>query len=236
MAHEWQYSSTTSTINQWQNPPDADIILRAAGEEFHAHKLILSLASPVFKDMISIPQPADDNSQKLPIVDVDDPPEALEMLLLIIYPFPNPSIVDVGTLASVLILADKYDVKAALDYIPSMYTDFSPIERYAILRTSGHEDEAKDAARRVPFAALASLPRPLLQLMTVEHYQELTEFMVARNNRMGKIVEEHREKILNDAKYTRGYVSEGCDDDTHKLYSSTIVAALQSAFEENPCV
>jgi len=43
---------------QWKTPPDADVILRASGgKEFHAHKLVLSLASPVFRDMFSVPQP-----------------------------------------------------------------------------------------------------------------------------------------------------------------------------------
>jgi len=75
---------------QWQNPPDADTTPRASGgKQFHAHKLVLSLASPVFRDMFSVPQPPD-GPPKTPIIDVDDPPDALETFLQIIYPGPYP--------------------------------------------------------------------------------------------------------------------------------------------------
>ncbi|KAI0255963.1 hypothetical protein BJV78DRAFT_1113987, partial [Lactifluus subvellereus] len=42
---------------------DADIILRSSDQvNFHVYKVILSVASPFFKDMFSLPQPvgADD--------------------------------------------------------------------------------------------------------------------------------------------------------------------------------
>ena len=112
---------------EWQNLPDADIILRASGgKEFHAHKLVLSLASPVFRDMFSVPQPPPTNeSPKLPVVDVHDSPEALEIFLQFIYPIRNPVIRDAYTLASIVRLADKYDAKDAVNlhkgYPPSMY-------------------------------------------------------------------------------------------------------------------
>ena len=88
---------------EWQTPRDADVILRASGgKEFHARKIILSLSSPVFRDMFSVPQPTPTGSSDLPIVDVDDPPEALGTFLQTIYPGLNPTINDVGTLASIL--------------------------------------------------------------------------------------------------------------------------------------
>ena len=85
-------------VTEWQNPPDADGILRASGgKEFHARKLILPLASPVFRDMFSVPQSTETDPPVLPIVDVHDPPEALEIFLQIIYPIRNPSINDPQT-------------------------------------------------------------------------------------------------------------------------------------------
>ena len=81
---------------EWQNPPDADGMLRASGgKEVHARDLVLSLASPVFRGMFSVPQlPIETDPPVLPIVDVHDPPEALEIFLQIIYPIRNPSIND----------------------------------------------------------------------------------------------------------------------------------------------
>ena len=177
----------------WQAPPNADVILRASGgREFHAHKLVLSLASLVFRDMFSVPQPPPTESSQLPIVDVNDPPEVFERFLQFIYPIPNPPINDIETLASLLRLADKYDARAVLDahreYLPSMCIDSPPIHIYAILCVCGRSRDAEAAARCVSFASLASLSSPLLHLMTVEHYQRLVRFMVARDTEMRKIV------------------------------------------------
>ena len=242
-------SATFTVAAEWKDPPDADVILRASGvREFHAHKLVLSLASSVFRDMFSVPQPSPTEpsqpspteSSQLPIVDVNDPPEALEAFLQFIYPIPNPPIDDVETLASLISLADKYDAKAVLDahkdYLQAMCFDSSPIHIYAILCACGREKEAEAVARRVPFASLTSLPDPLLHLMTVEHYQQLMRFMVARDQMMRQIVTQHREKIVNDSRYNRTTRDNECDDAVHRLYASTIVASLQAAFEEDPCV
>ena len=219
---------------QWKTPPDADIILRASGgREFHAHKLVLSLASSVFRDMFSVPQPSPTEPSQLPIVDVNDSPEALEIFLLIIYPARKPLINDVQTLASVLCLADKYDAKGVLDvqrdYLPSTYGTLSPIQMYTILCACGREEEAGAAARRVPFASLKTLDSsPLLQLITIAQYQRLVSFMTARDQRMREIVSEHHKDVASGGRYS-------CNDVAHSLYSSTIVVTLQAAFEADPC-
>ena len=220
---------------EWQASPGADVILRASGgKEFPAHKLILSLASPVFRDMFSVPQSPPTESSQLPVIDLTDPPETLKNFLQIIYPTRNPHINNIYALASVLQLADKYDAKGVLDihkdHLPSMCSNFSPIEMYAILCTCGREEEAGDAARRVPFASLDTLDSsPLLQLITTTQYQRLVSFMTVRDDRMHKIVGKHHKAIA-----TRSYP---CNDDpAHRLYSSTIAASLQAAFEADPCV
>lgn len=225
---------------EWKTPPDVDVILRASGgKEFYAHKLVLSLASSVFRDMFSVPQPPQTGkSSELPIIDMHDPPEALEIFLQIIYPARNPVIRDVKTLTSVLLLTDKYGAKNVLDvhsdYLPSTYSGLSPIQVYAILCACGREEEAGAAARRVPFASLKTLDSsPLLQLITITQYQRLASFMIARDQRMRKIVNKHHKDIAGD---TGGLWGHSCQDAAHKLYSSTIVAAVQAAFEADPCI
>jgi len=220
---------------EWQTPNDADVILRSSGgKEFHAHKIVLSLASPVFRDMFSVPQPPPTESSELPIVDVHDPPEVLEIFLQIIYPTPNPLINDTETLASVVRLADKYNAGVILDaqkeYLLSTCLNFPPIHIYATLCICGREKEAEAAARRVSFASLASLSsHPLLHLMTAEHYQRLVRFMVARDKRMREILSGHRARIEMNLPVS-------CSSVDHRLYTGTVVASLQEAFEENPCV
>ena len=219
----------------WQTPPNADVILRApGGKEFHAHKLILSLASTVFRDMFSVLQSQPTESTQLPIVDVDDPPETLEIFLQIVYPTRSPLINNIETLASVLRLAEKYDAKAVIDahkeYLLSICTDSPPIHLYAILCACGREKEAEAAARRIPLESLMPLDsHPLLHLMTIEHYQRLVRFVIARNKRTREIVSKHRARIEGD----RGLCP---SDAAHRLYPSTMTSSLQAAFEENPCI
>ena len=122
-------------VTEWRTPTDADIILRASGgKEFHAHKIILSLASPVFRDMFSVPQPPLAKSSELPIVDVDNLPEVLEMFLQTTHPTANPLINDIKTLTSIVRLADKYDAGAVLDvhkeYLLLTCLNSSPVRIY----------------------------------------------------------------------------------------------------------
>ena len=103
--------------------PDADIILRALGppeRDFRVHKFLLSLASPVFKHMFSLPRPTSDNSgestvAEVEIVEVTDPAEALDIVLRMIYPsFTSPSLgkdFDFDTLVECLVIADKYEIR-----------------------------------------------------------------------------------------------------------------------------
>ena len=218
---------------EWQAPPESDVILRASGgKELHAHKLILSIASPVFRDMFSIPQPPTESSQ-LPIVDVDEPPEALEVFLRIIYPISNPPIDDIEKWAPVLRLADKYDAGVVIDvhreYLLSMRLDSPPIHTYAILCFCGREKEAEAVARRVSFASLASLhSHPLFCLVTLEHYKRLVGFLVARDKRTREIVSKRRAELQKKLP--------GCVSDAHELYCGIIASSIQAAFEENPCV
>ena len=106
------------------NAPDADIILRAPGppkRDFRVHKLILSLASPVFKGMFSLPQPTSDSSREsvagIEVVEVTDPTGALDIILRMIYPsFTPPSLdgdFDFDTLVECLVIADKYEIGRA---------------------------------------------------------------------------------------------------------------------------
>lgn len=218
---------------EWQAPPDADIILRTSGgKEFLAHKLILSVASPVFRDMFSIPQPPTESP--LPIIDVDESPEALEVFLRIIYPTSRPPIGNLETWAPVIRLADKYDAEVVLDvhreYLLSTCLNSPPIHVYAILCFCGREKEAEAVARRVSFASLASLhSHPLSRLMTFEHYQRLVMFMVARDKRMREILSKWQAEIQKNIPYS-------CNGTTHELYHGTITSSLRAAFEGNPCV
>ena len=102
--------------------PNADVIIRTSGppeRDFRVHKLILSLASPVFKDTFSLPQRANPVSsdlkgpkaEEMDIVHVTDPPRALCIVLKMIYPFTPPSLHgNLDILVECLAIADKYEI------------------------------------------------------------------------------------------------------------------------------
>ena len=231
-------SSTTFIMatTEWQNPPNADVILRTPNsKEFTTNKLVLSLASSVFKDMFSIPPPSSKKeSPQLPVVDVHNPPEALEIFLQIIYPVHNPPIKDLKTLASSLKLADKYGAIALLDasndYLISVFANSPPIHIYMMLCVCGREEEAESFACRVPFASLGSLSGPLLHLITTQHYHQLVQFMVAQAIQMQLIVDKHLLSFKHELATTF------CNYRNHLSYSQTICAVIQAAFEANPDV
>ena len=136
------------------NVPDGDIILRSQGSpnrDFRVHKLILSLASPVFRDMFSIPQPKSDTEPKVDteVVDVTDPPQALDLVLRLIYPFPPPSVCSLGLIVDGIVIADKYNIEGARARLRlglSKFISEAPLRVYAIASRFEFDEEAEAAS------------------------------------------------------------------------------------------
>ena len=158
------------TSNDVSNWPDGDVILRATNgtdtRDFRVHKLILTLASPVFKDMFTIPRPpsSSSNNDNVEIVDVIDPPRALDLILRFIYPSSPPVIEDLTVLSECLVLADKYDIEAGLSRLRPSLKDFAkaePLRVYAIACRLGFEKEMEVAlshSKSIDLLGLAELP------------------------------------------------------------------------------
>ena len=66
--------------------PDGNVILLARGVEFRVYSGLLASHSPVFKDMFSLPQPADLPSAPCPVVQMTDSPEDLRHILRVFMP------------------------------------------------------------------------------------------------------------------------------------------------------
>ena len=68
--------------------PDANIIVRSSDfVDFRVHKSVLAMTSPVFKDLLSLPQPSDGETvDGLPVVRLSEDSELLSSLVSIIYP------------------------------------------------------------------------------------------------------------------------------------------------------
>jgi hypothetical protein len=81
-------------INLTTSPPetfdisDANLIIRSSDlVDFRVHKSVLAMASPFFKDLLSLPQPSDGEIvDGLPVVQLPEGSELLNSLISILYP------------------------------------------------------------------------------------------------------------------------------------------------------
>lgn len=88
--------------------------------KFHVRSSILSLASPIFNDMLSLPQPASVEKDEvsapavtsLPSISLSETGEVIDLLLRYSYPVSTPrNGIDFDTLASVLSASEKYEME-----------------------------------------------------------------------------------------------------------------------------
>lgn len=166
------------------NWPDGDVILRATGangtgsRDFRVHKIFLSFSSPIFRDLFQVPQPPLAAGDGVEVVDVADPPRALELILRIIYPSPAPFVVDdLTVLSEALVLADKYDIQVARSRLRSSFTgliETNPLRSYAIACRYGWADEMKVASSQttpIHLPDLAELPEEFKLIPATEYHR-----------------------------------------------------------------
>jgi len=172
---------------------DADVVIRAAGaRDFRVHKVILSLVSPVFKDMFTLPQPTSDI---VPHVDVQESPETWSNILHTIYPMPNPTIDNLDDLESLLLAAKKYEVQFIIDVHKKGFENWEfikedPFRLYGIAYACGFEDQAKYVARHADtMTVVRRFKDDTLDGVTAASYRCLIPFLVERDNELRPILE-----------------------------------------------
>jgi hypothetical protein len=92
--------------------PDADLIIRSSDlVKFRVHKSVLAMASPFFRDLLSLPQPSDGESvDGLPVVQLPEDAELLNCLMSMLYPV-HPVIPDsYDKVLYLLATCQKYDM------------------------------------------------------------------------------------------------------------------------------
>lgn len=162
----------------------ADLILRSSdGVPFRVFKIILSLASPVFADMFSIPCPASQQSDdQIPVVDLSEDSKDLDVALRHLYPVRSPDAItlrDTGILAE---FAHKYQVDAFEKFVTRYLAENveqDPVGVYAIAATYGYKGVGAKAARscrRLPFSRLQS---PYVRCATTELHADLLRYHAA---------------------------------------------------------
>ena len=82
-----QIKPTTSPPSTFE-VPDANIIIRSSDlVYFRAHKSVLVMTSPLFKDLLSLPQPSDSETfDGLPVIPLPEDSELLNSLVSLLYP------------------------------------------------------------------------------------------------------------------------------------------------------
>ena len=86
---ESQINSATPPLEPIELP-DANFIIQSSDNvNFRVHKSVLALASPFFKDLLSLPQPSDSETiDGLPVVQLSENSELLNSLVTMLYPVP----------------------------------------------------------------------------------------------------------------------------------------------------
>jgi len=172
--------------------PDADVILRAPLQpgsdefkDFRVHKLILSIASTVFRDTFSIPQPPPPTSEdtSLDVVQITESAEVVETFLQLTYPIDPPVIADLQLLDDLLQLADKYIAGGVITKLKKLlvtpaFLNDDPIRVYALACRNGFEEETKvavqhtfsiDVVRQISEEHIRMMPTKTYHRLLTEH-------------------------------------------------------------------
>ncbi|OBZ74808.1 hypothetical protein A0H81_05205 [Grifola frondosa] len=139
---------------------DADVVLRSSDNvDFRVHRMILSVASPVFKDMFHIPPPAalavEDTHPEtgLPLVQLAEDSRTLDNFLRLCYPFKQPVMDCLEDIHAFLRAARKYEYEYGIVEMRAKLIAFAPqkpLRVYAIACSMELEAEARFAATESP--------------------------------------------------------------------------------------
>ena len=135
--------------------PDANFILRSSDQvNFRVHKSLLAMSSPFFKDLLSLPQPPDNELvDGLPVVQVPENADLLNSFVSLLYPTPPVVPRSYKEVFALLAVCQKYDMVSMQYYIrkeartfpkPKMTEVFGA---YAIANSMGLDPEMEAAAR-----------------------------------------------------------------------------------------
>jgi BTB/POZ domain len=153
-----QVDSTTS-LPEPLDVSDADLIIRSSNlVNFRVHQTVLAMASPFFKDLLSLPQPSDSESvDGLPVVQLAEDAELLHSLVSLLYPVPSVIPDSHEKVLYLLAACQQYDMVEAQSYIRAEINRSAPLGSlppfgdtvfrvYAIAREKGLIPEMERAA------------------------------------------------------------------------------------------
>ncbi|KAF9268553.1 hypothetical protein L218DRAFT_516441 [Marasmius fiardii PR-910] len=130
-------TSTSSLASNYEfDSLEADVIIVSSDtkpREFNLHSTILSLASPFFQDMFSLPQSlSNKQTQGPPVLPVSESCATLDTLFRFVYPVVDPVIDTLDELGSVLEAAIKYDFLATIQHLRRILVEPRFLEAYSL--------------------------------------------------------------------------------------------------------
>ncbi|EJD03793.1 uncharacterized protein FOMMEDRAFT_105967 [Fomitiporia mediterranea MF3/22] len=135
----------------------ADFVVRSCdGVRFKCHRLFLQESSPVFRTMLTLPQPGTstppDATSRPPSIDLPEDTKTLEVLLRIIYPIQQPTIDSISLLVKSFLAAEKYDMQGVISTLRLHLRDDKflinhPVHVFALACHFQFIAEAKAASR-----------------------------------------------------------------------------------------
>ena len=137
--------------------PDANIIVRSSDQvTFRVHKSVLAMSSPFFTDLLSLPQPPDDELvDGLPVVQLSEGSDLLNGLISLLYPVSPVIPTSYEKVFALLAACQKYDmvsvqsnIRAAvkLGIFPAAPVGTEAFGAYAIASSMGLVPEMENAA------------------------------------------------------------------------------------------
>lgn len=132
--------------------PSGDFVICSSDKvRFRVHRVFLQEASPVFRTMLTLPQPPS-SANTPPFIDLPEDSATTASLLRLIYPIAVPSFENLDGLSKVLFAAEKYDMPGALStlrrfLLERQYLNTDPVHVYALARRFGWKEEAHLASR-----------------------------------------------------------------------------------------
>ena len=99
--------------------PDASLIIRSSDlVNFRVHKSVLTMVSPFFGDLLSLPQPSDSETvDGLPVVQLSEDAELLNSLISMLYPVPRVIPDSYDKVLYLLAACQKYDMAQVQSYV-----------------------------------------------------------------------------------------------------------------------
>ena len=223
---------------------DGDIVLRAGTEpnskhDFRVHKFILSLASPVFKDMFTFPQPSDQNENEhpdIPVADIPDSPEVVDTILRYIYPGVElPKITKISILSALFSAVDKYNIPSMSPVLKESLKTFLPDDPfgvYIIACQFGFAEEKKQAAKLTKPESFLHPPRntEAVQLISSTDLFRLVQFVQKRESEGRLRIGFHLDPIEVE-------LNSSCEHDGKDTrdYFSLLEEKVKLVFAANPC-